>query len=174
MIQGAWGGALLESDQDQDILCSITGELGEESYQRPTDILATGVPMRKDDETPEKVKAKLDAGAFNRLFDKFKNEDTRTTGMFFMASGSYHCVILAVLAAQVGARISDEQKEYLRSKYKAVGLYKEGIWQFGKLLDNYKTGLKYNLEEPDRTEANARSEEMNRSDLSCIDFELAD
>ena len=80
-----------------------------------------------------------------------------------MASGAYHCIILATVAAQVGAKISDEQREYLHSRYKAVGLYKEGIWQFGKLLDNYKSGEKYKLEEPDRTEERALKDEINRS-----------
>jgi hypothetical protein len=80
-----------------------------------------------------------------------------------MASEQYSTIILTVIAAEVGAKIDDEQRAWLRSKYKAIGLYKEGIWQFGKLLDNYVSGKPYELEEPDRTEQNAANAKLNRS-----------
>lgn len=54
-----------------------------------------------------------------------------------------------------GARITQEQKDYIRSKYKSAGLMAEGIEQVGRALDEYKTGVPYDLIKPDRSEARA-------------------
>ena len=61
-------------------------------------------------------------------------------------------MLLAATAMRVGAAITNEQKEYLRSQYKHCGLMREGIEQMGKALQEYKSGQPYKLPEPDRSE----------------------
>lgn len=56
-------------------------------------------------------------------------------------------VILCCLSFRVGANISDEQREYAWSIHRSAGLFKEGIKQFRKALDEYEPGKPYDFEE---------------------------
>lgn len=81
------------------------------------------------------------------------HRDTNLRDMFGV-SGPHACVLLAARAMSVGADISNEQRVYLRQVYRKCGLYKGGIEQMAKALDEYKSGTEYELVEPDRTDQN--------------------
>ena len=68
------------------------------------------------------------------------------------------CILLMVLAMNVGARVSDAQKDYIRGNYKKAGLMLEGIEQIGRALDEYTSGTPYKLVNPDRTQHEAAQE----------------
>lgn len=91
-------------------------------------------------------------GHFTRVFDKYKNVGYVDLNL----TGPHACVVLAAKAMNLGAQISDEQRQYLRSNYKECGLHKEGIEQMGKAIDDYVNGTPYELVEPDRTDHNIR------------------
>jgi hypothetical protein len=94
----------------------------------------------------------LDKKHFTRVFNVYKAADYVDHAK--LIRGPQACVILAARAMKVGANISDEQREFLRANYKNCGLYREGIEQMGKALDDYVTGTPYELVEPDRTDHN--------------------
>lgn len=83
----------------------------------------------------------FNAGLFTRLFDKYK-----ACGKHYKKYGAkYYVVILVYLAMSVGATISSEQLDYVRSIYKSAGLFKEGVQQMGEALRNYKSGVTYDF-----------------------------
>ena len=85
----------------------------------------------------------LNSGLFDRLFNKYK-----ACGSFYKKyGGKYFTVILCCLSFRVGANISDEQREYAWSIHRSAGLFKEGITQFRKALDDYEPGKPYDFEE---------------------------
>lgn len=90
----------------------------------------------------------LKKGHFTRVFNKYKNIQRVNLDI----TGPHACVILAAKAMNVGANISVEHRQYLRSIYKKCGLHREGIEQMGKALDDYVNGTAYELIEPDRTD----------------------
>lgn len=96
------------------------------------------------------IRTHLNKGHFTRVFIDYKN----TEHVDLLITGPHACVILAAKAMNVGANITIEQRQYLRSIYKKCGLHKEGIEQMGKALDDYVNGTPYQLIEPDRTDHN--------------------
>lgn len=83
----------------------------------------------------------LNAGLFNRLFDKYK-----ACGSYYKKyGGRYFTVVLVHLAMEVGATISKDQMAYAKSVYKSAGLFQEGINQFEKALRMYKNGKPYDF-----------------------------
>lgn len=115
-------------------------------------------PEQDDSDHPPQSKSKsksetrsyLNQGHFTRVFNQYKSIDY----IDLLITGPHACVILAARAMNVGADISDEQRQYLRSIYKRCGLHKEGIEQMDKALDEYVNGTPYQLIEPDRTDHN--------------------
>lgn len=96
-------------------------------------------------------------GNFTRVFDMYKREEKVTEGQGpYTITGGYACCILAVHAMSVGADISNDQRDYLRSIYKKCGMHKEGIEQIGRALDEYENGKIYTLIEPDDTDNRIR------------------
>jgi hypothetical protein len=128
-----------------------------------------GNPDRIKTMTAAETRTHLDNGNFTRVFNKYKAKEV-TDHMFGlswpMAGGNYLCVLLAAAAMKVGANITDEQREYLESQYKRCGLMSEGIEQVEKALKNYKNGIPYELEAPDRTRATREMEARNAESRS--------
>lgn len=97
------------------------------------------------------IRKHLNKGHFTRVFIEYKNT---TDVQPPLITGPHACVILAAKAMNVGANITADQRQYLRSIYKKCGLHMEGIEQMGKALDDYVNGTPYTLIEPDRTDHN--------------------
>lgn len=85
------------------------------------------------------ARKKLDAGLFQKLFDKYKG-----CGKYYKKyGGSYHCVILVTLGMSVGAQITQDQLAYVSSVYQSAGLFMPGIKQFREALETYEQGEPY-------------------------------
>jgi hypothetical protein len=163
---GAWGGGLYESvshpvligrafsltvqDHAMDL---IAGQMSED-LKVNMNFIGDPEHYNCDHRTQSKsvgdTRRHLNEGHFTRVFSSYKNTDN----IDLLITGPHACVILAAKAMQVGADISEEQRQYLRSIYKRCGLHREGIEQMGKALEDYVNGTPHKLVEPDRTEHN--------------------
>ena len=163
---GAWGGGIYESvgfspssrirctDDIQDHAMDLIAGKMSEDLRVNINFIDESDHYDCDHKTQSKSKAGtrnyLNKGHFTRVFNQYKN----IKHIDLLITGPHACVILAAKAMNVGANISDEQRQYLRSIYKKCGLHKEGIEQMGKALDDYINGNPYELIEPDRTDHN--------------------
>lgn len=129
-------------------MCELSNELGVHPDADKSEVCKPG------EETYPETRAHFDAGNFDRVFAKHQHsKDKHLVTLSSEVDGSYMCILLVTLAMQVGAMITDAQRDYIRSNYQKAGLMVEGIEQIGRALDEYKCGTPYELIKPDRTEA---------------------
>lgn len=166
---GCWGGGLFESvsisvrhppslnigqDHVQDFLIGLSRDVGANICRiGDPDEAGTENDDEPDDYKPiraEDARKHLNDGNFTRVFEKLKKEGTQD----FMINAGHACCILSATAMRVGADISTEQRDYLKSVYKKCGLYKEGIEQMAAAVKDYENGTPYQLINPDTTDQN--------------------
>lgn len=167
---GRWGYRLFEGDLDLDIACDLKNAFGEGKNKlelspmiHQSDMIApheariyyqTAAYQEDLKRTVEKTRKKLDAGASQKLFDKYRPLEEEY-------NGELRVILIGALIMRAGAKLSEENKNHLRelaAKFPGRegyqmpisddGLRGPGKAQFLTALDNYKEGTPRRFDEP--------------------------
>jgi len=115
---GAWGLGLFENDADADMVCDYSHE--------------AGVELGDPDNYPA-ARARLDSGVLAKMVEKRWPDATNPAkigrGWGVELSPDYRLIILGALAMEVGAKLPDGLRAFMKRTYPGLGLQRHGRMQ---------------------------------------------